>query len=194
LNADPDGRRYTRAPVRRLDAEAIRDTLLDHAGILNDQLYGPYIKTDRAGNGEVIVPEKNPDFARRSVYLYQRRTQVVSMLQIFDAPTIVFNSVRRTPTTIPLQSLNLLNSEFVTKRILEFTQQVLVDKRSDEEWLQTVFLRLWGRLPTAEEHSAAQIFLATQIAERGGSPEATQQAWLDLHQMLFAASAALYLE
>ena len=194
LNADPDGRRYTRAPVRRLDAEAIRDTLLYHAGILNDQLYGPYIKTDRAGNGEVIVPEKNPDFARRSIYLYQRRTQVVSMLQIFDAPTIVFNSVRRTPTTIPLQSLNLLNSEFVSKRMLEFTQQAFASERPDDERLQSVFLRLWGRPPTSEEYLAAQNFLATQIAERGGSPEATRQAWLDLHQMLFAASAALYLE
>ena len=116
------------------------------------------------------------------------------MLQIFDAPTIVFNSVRRTPTTIPLQSLNLLNSEFVSKRMLEFTQQAFASERPDDERLQSVFLRLWGRPPTSEEYLAAQNFLATQIAERGGSPEATRQAWLDLHQMLFAASAALYLE
>lgn len=193
LAADPDGRRYSRAPVRRLDAEAIRDTLLQLSGGLNDQVYGPYIKTNRTGNGEVIVPEGELDSGRRSVYLNQRRTQVVSMLQIFDAPTIVFNSIRRTPTTVPLQSLNLLNSEFVVNRISEFTERLAADQ-SDDSRLQAAFLQLWGRTPTADEISAAKEFLAAQIAERGGTSDAVRQAWLDLHQMLFAASAALYLE
>jgi hypothetical protein len=194
LTADRDGRRYSRFPVRRLDAEAIRDTLLHLSGRLDDRLYGPYVRTDRAGNGEVIVPEGQPGFGRRSVYLYQRRTQVLSLLQIFDAPSIVFNSVRRTPTTIPLQSLNLLNSEFVVNRMGEFTVRLFDGDRTDEGRLDAAFLQLWGRRPTESELAAAKEFLALQAAERGGTSDAVRQAWIDLNQMLFAASAALYVE
>lgn len=191
---DPDGRRYTRAPVRRLDAESIRDSLLNHSGMLNEQLYGPAVKSERTGNGEVVVPDSHPGFNRRSIYMYHRRTQAVSMLQVFDTPSIVFNSTRRVSTTIPLQSLNLLNSEFVLHRIQEFTQNSLSNDDSTEDRLRHAMLQLWGRPPTDAEFSAAQDFLNVQIAERGGTSEAIQQAWCDLHQMLFAASAAIYLE
>lgn len=192
--ADRDGRRYSRFPVRRLDAEAIRDALLHLSGRLDDRLYGPYVKTDRAASGEVIVPEGQAGFGRRSVYLYQRRTQVVSLLQIFDAPTIVFNSVRRTPTTIPLQSLNLLNSEFVVNRMGEFTVRLLDGDRAEDVRLNSAFRQLWGRSPTESELAAAREFLTVQAAERGGTSDAVRQAWIDLNQMLFAASAALYVD
>jgi hypothetical protein len=194
LQADRDGRRYSRFPVRRLDAEAIRDAFLQLSGRLDDRLYGPNVKTDRTGIGEVIVPENSAGIGRRSVYLYQRRTQVVSLLQIFDSPTIVFNSVRRMPTTIPLQSLNLLNSEFVIRRSGEFTDQLLASKENDADRLRFAALQIWNRPLTEQETAAAREFLTTQIAERGGTSDAIKQAWLDLNQMLLAASAALYLE
>jgi hypothetical protein len=152
------------------------------------------VKTDRAASGEVIVPEGQAGFGRRSVYLYQRRTQVVSLLQIFDAPTIVFNSVRRTPTTIPLQSLNLLNSEFVVNRMGEFTVRLLDGDRAEDVRLNSAFRQLWGRSPTESELAAAREFLTVQAAERGGTSDAVRQAWIDLNQMLFAASAALYVD
>ena len=53
---------------------------------------------------------------RRSVYLQQRRTEITSLLEVFDAPSIVTTCTRRLPSTIPLQSLSLMNSDFVIAR------------------------------------------------------------------------------
>ena len=116
LKVDPACRRLSRFPVRRLDAESIRDMLLVASGDFDDRLYGPYVPTTRTGSGETIVPEDNPGSKRRSIYLQQKRTQVHSLLQVFDAPSIVFNSTRRPRSTMPLQSLSLLNSEFAVAR------------------------------------------------------------------------------
>ena len=63
-----------------------------------------------------MVAEGTPGATRRSVYLQQRRTQTDSLLEVFDAPSIVTTCTRRSPSTIPLQSLSLLNSDFVTTR------------------------------------------------------------------------------
>ena len=64
-------------------------------------------------SGDVVVAEKAAGATRRSVYLQQRRTQTDSLLEVFDAPSIVTTCTRRSPSTIPLQSLSLLNSSFV---------------------------------------------------------------------------------
>ena len=111
---DPDNHLLARYPMRRLDAEAIRDAMLAVTGDLDERPGGPYVPTDRNGSGEVVVNESNAGAARRSVYLQQRRTEITSFLEVFDAPSIVTTCTRRMPSTIPLQSLSLMNSEFVT--------------------------------------------------------------------------------
>ena len=80
---------------------------------LNERQGGPYVPTDRTGSGEVLVVESTSGATRRSVYLQQRRTAVTSVLEVFDAPSIVTTCTRRLPSTIPLQSLSLLNSDFM---------------------------------------------------------------------------------
>ena len=109
--ADPDNRLLWRFPLLRLDADGVRDAMLATAGELDLRLAGPYVPTKVSGSGEVIVEESNPAARRRSVYLQQRRMQVPSMLSVFDAPLVVYNCTRRNSTTIPLQSLSLLNSD-----------------------------------------------------------------------------------
>ena len=72
--------------------------------------------TDRTDSGEVVVDESTAGATRRSVYLQQRRTEITSLLEVFDAPSIVTTCTRRLPSTIPLQSLSLMNSDFVVAR------------------------------------------------------------------------------
>ncbi len=201
---DPDARRLSRFPVRRLDAEAIRDTMLFASGDLDDRLFGPYIATSRTGAGETVVAEDKPGARRRSIYLQQKRTQVHSLLQVFDAPSIVFNSTRRPRSTMPLQSLSLLNSDFSVARARSLTARLEYDLTSDLERLTRAFVLTQGHPPTDEQASAAMLFLAEQAAEyarpEGGdgthrSPrDARQRAWHDLSQMLLIGNAALYLE
>ena len=121
---DPDNRLLARFPLRRLDAEAIRDAMLAASGELDDRPGGPYVPTDRTDSGEVVVDESAAGATRRSVYLQQRRTQIASLLEVFDAPSIVTTCTRRLPSTIPLQSLSLLNSDFVVARAHKLAERL----------------------------------------------------------------------
>ena len=108
---DPESRLLWRWPLRRLDAETVRDGMLAASGALDRTMGGRYVPTKRIG-GSVVVEPKQPGARRRSVYVQHRRTQVLDFLRTFDAPPIVSNSVRRTVSTVPNQSLALLNSDF----------------------------------------------------------------------------------
>ena len=191
---DPDARRLSRFPVRRLDAEAIRDGLLVSGQDFDDRMYGPYIPTTRTGNGETIVPEDNPGVRRRSIYLQQKRTQVHSLLQVFDAPSIVFNSTRRARSTMPLQSLSLLNSEFVVHRAQQLAKSLEQRETSDSDRLQQAFLQTTGRPPTADDIASTTKFLHDQTQEYATETHAAQRAWTDLCQMLLVENAALYVD
>ena len=90
--------------------------MLAASGELDKRQGGPYVPTYRTDSGDVVVAEGTPGASRRSVYLQQRRTQTDSLLEVFDVPSIVTTCTRRSPSTIPLQSLSLLNSDFVTTR------------------------------------------------------------------------------
>ncbi len=204
LQHDSDARRLSRFPVRRLDAEAIRDAMLFASGDLDDRLFGPYIATTRTGNGEIVVAEDKSGSHRRSIYLQQKRTQIHSLLQVFDAPSIVFNSTRRPRSTMPLQSLSLLNSEFAVARARSLASRLEQEATDESERLTRAFVLTQGHPPTNEHVAAAMLFLAEQAAEyarpeggdiAGRSPlDARQRAWHDLSQMLLIGNAALYLE
>lgn len=194
LKGDPDSRLLSRFPVRRLDAEAIRDAMLAASGDLDASPGGPYVPTTRTGNGEVVVPNDQPGINRRSIYLQQRRSQVLSLLQVFDAPSIVFNSTRRARSTIPLQSLSLMNSEFSLTRAQHLAGRLVRDYPSEPDRLTAAVVLTAGHPPDSEELATLTQFLDTQIAEYEGAADARQRAWVDLCQMLLASNAFLYLE
>jgi len=191
---DPDGRRLSRFPVRRLDAEAIRDMLLFASEDFDDRLYGPYIPTSRTANGETIVPEDKPGVLRRSIYLQQKRTQVHSLLQVFDAPSIVFNNTRRARSTMPLQSLSLLNSEFVVARARHLTERLNRDYVGDSERLYRAFLLATGRPPSAVEAEGVMQFIHEQQQEYQNQSDFAIRTWTDLCQMLLVENAAIYVD
>lgn len=192
---DPDSRLLSRFPLRRLDGEAIRDAMLAVSGDLNPQMYGPYVPTQRSGEGDVVVSEDDPGSKRRSVYLQQRRTQVLGLLEAFDAPSITFNCTARPQTTVPLQSLKLLNSGFVRNRAKGLARRVLAHGEADgQTGIHVAFRIAWGRQPTETELRTAREFLNDQPAEYAGQANAVEMAWTDFCQMLLAANAFLYLE
>lgn len=193
LGADPDARLLSRFPLHRLDAESIRDAMLAISGELDCTPGGAYVPTTRAEDGDVVVSPETPGANRRSVYLQQRRTQVLGMLDVFDAPSLVTNCTQRVNTTIPLQSLKLLNSEFVERRAAALARRCAETcDGAEPNRLQQCFLLVFGRAPTPEELAAAQLFLAQQPGAYAGQDDATEHAWNDLCQALLASSAFLY--
>jgi len=180
--------------LQRLDAEAIRDGFLAVSGSLAFEMYGPPVAIKVSEDGDVIdVPSATG--ARRSIYLQQRRTQVVGMLEAFDAPSIVFNCTARNRTTVPLQSLKLLNSSFVRQQAESLAQRVHgMSPSSDDEKIQSAFRLAIGRPATTSELQASQGFLKTQALEYPDHSDPVAAAWIDFCQMLLASNAVLYLE
>lgn len=194
LAIDPNNRLLWRVSTRRLDAEALRDAMLEVSGQLDRDMAGPYVPTTRSGDGEVVVKPDAAGAHRRSLYLQQRRTQTLSLLGVFDAPSLVFNCVQRPVSTMPLQSLSLLNSPFLLEQSQRFAQRLAAEAGDDAtRRVERAFLLAVSRPPSEVEREAALAFVDSQRqlyrAEAGD-----MKPWNDFCQMLLASSAFLYVE
>jgi hypothetical protein len=191
---DHDNRLLWRFPVRRLDAEAIRDALLAVSGDLDPQVGGPSIATKRSDTGEVVAADANGAGRRRSIYLKQRRTEMVSFLTVFDAPAIVFNSVQRPVSTMPLQALALLNSDFVLERAKSFSARLEREAGDETGRVRLAYLIAWGRDADVNDIESARVFLESQATEYTAETNPRGRAWIDFCQMLLASNQFLYVE
>jgi hypothetical protein len=104
---------YGRYPVRRLEAEALRDCILAASGRLDHTVFGPPVPIVEDFVGQVSAPDDRP---RRSVYLQARRSKPVAFLAAFDAPGGELNCERRLSSTAAPQALMLMNSDFILKQ------------------------------------------------------------------------------
>jgi len=195
LQVDAANTWLTRFPLRRLDAESVRDSMLAVSGRLGAKSAGPYVATTRNGDGEVVVDEQRPEAFSRSLYLQQRRTQVTTMLGLFDAPSLVFNCTRRSTSTMPLQSLSLLNSEFAVARGRDLAERLRREAGPDDAArVGRGFLLALGRGPDDDERRIALDFLFAQRRQYAADPDGEVRAWSDFGQSLFAMNAFLYVE
>jgi hypothetical protein len=210
LAGDPYNRLLWRYPMRRLDAEALRDAQLAISGDLDLSFGGRYVPTTRNGAAEVIVPEDQPGAFRRSIYLQQRRSQGLSLLNVFDAPMMVVNCTRRPVTTMPLQSLTLLNSDFSVNRGRSFAKRLQREADdSDEARVNLAYVIATGQSCSAVASEEAIRFIRNQQQLYSADLKATSsdgavadvavsdgamRAWSDFCQLLLASNACLYLE
>jgi hypothetical protein len=110
---DDDNQYYWRSLVKRLDAEVVRDRLLATTDQLDPTQFGPATPIKEDETGQVVVDSSN---RRRSVYIQQRRSQPVAMLQAFDAPVMETNCEVRPSSTVATQSLMLMNGDFILEQ------------------------------------------------------------------------------
>jgi mono/diheme cytochrome c family protein len=122
LATDPANQLYGRMPVRRLEAETVRDRILAANGTLNLTQFGPPVPVQTDETGQIIVAGED---TRRSLYLQVRRSMPVSFLAMFDAPTMEVNCERRVVSTAATQSLMMLNSDFVLKQARLLAERAL---------------------------------------------------------------------
>jgi len=194
LEADPDNRLYWRFPLRRLQAEPIRDAMLFVSGQLDETPFGPYVPTQQTAVGEVVVNPQDAGARRRSVYLQQRRSQTLSMLKVFDSPAIATVCTSRPSSTVPLQSLSLLNSEFAVVAAESFARRLLSETDgTDAALIRRAWLLAAARPPTDVEQQMSAEFLTAQRTHYAGE-QAAASALADFCQMLLASNAFLYLE
>jgi hypothetical protein len=160
--SDPDNRLLSHAFVRRLDAEAIRDSLLAVTGGLNSTAYG------------APVPGNAP---RRSLYVRVQRTALDPLLRAFDFPEPFSAVGRRDVTNVPAQSLTLMNDPGIAAMTSAWAGRLLADKEmsTDEARIQRMFVTALGRAATAAELRRVQAFLQqTQTDSRKRSQHAEE--------------------
>lgn len=181
-SVDPANRWIWRHSPRRLEAEEIRDSMLAAAGRLElnppesaavKEL--PMIEI-RDNGPEAKRLREAADRARyRSVYLPLLRGITPAALEPFDPAEQSLVTVRREATTVPTQSLFLLNSTFVRQQSLAFAERLLaMDAKSDVDRIGQAYRLAVGRSPRSSEVVRAQKFiaeyaLAYQTAEVSGS-------------------------
>lgn len=125
---DQDNRFVSRKSLWRLEAETLRDRILATTGQLDRTQFGPPGAIQEDETGQVMFGASN---LRRSVYVQQRRSQPVAMLQAFDAPVMETNCERRPSSTVATQSLMLMNNEFLLDAGLKLAQRVTQEPMTD---------------------------------------------------------------
>lgn len=185
---DPDNRLLSRQNKHRLEAEALRDSLLAVSGTLNRKMGGEPVPVTLTEEGRVIVGVDTRDAAgrqtgkivsldgeenRRSIYVQIRRSSPLEVFAAFDAPDMnVANCEIRSNTTVSPQSLLMMNNPEMREFSKHFAERILekYGKASTEDQVRASWQFAYGRQPTPGEISAASAYLTTQITHYTTEP------------------------
>ena len=169
---DADNQFLWRANIRRLDAEQIRDNILNVSGELDMQL---------GGEGQDV------ESTRRSAYLKMMRNHPHPFLLAFDGTDGILSSPERNTTTTPTQTLLIMNNDWVLARAAALSKLTLPpDMKNCEKNIDLIHWKLYSRCATDTEKQFARDFFSN-----AKSPE---EAWTDYCHVLLAANEFLYIQ
>lgn len=217
---DPDNRLLGRMNIRRLEAESVRDAILAASGRLHRSIGGPSVPVVEDGEGMVVfgkrlqrdglfagVEEVKEDAFRRSIYVEQRRSLPLAILETFDLPKMTPNCDARRSSTVAPQALLLLNDAFVLDEAGVMADRLRAAAGSTAEQVKLAYETLFARPPTEAEQTACESFLAEQQAyfQTNGDPKwlertaqdpaaAPQRALACLCQTLICSNRFLYVD
>jgi hypothetical protein len=181
---DPDNHLFVRQVPRRLEGEAIRDSMLAVSGVMDRSLFGEGTKNERS--------------RRRSIYFTIKRSQLVGSMVAFDQPEPLVSQGARPTTTVAPQALFLLNGPQVREWAEAFARRVLVGSAGAGGFgslIGAAYREALGRLPTSAEAGAALTFLKSQTESytAGGLNEPEFLAMADFCQVIFGLNEFAYI-
>ena len=177
VKIDRDNKLFWRQPARRLEAEIIRDTLLAVSGELDPKLFGPG-----------TLDEKSK---RRSIYFTVKRSKLMPMMVIFDAPEALSGMAERPTTTIAPQALHLLNNPQVRQSARSFAKRL--PTTSLEDAVKRGYQMALARQPTRGELADTLAFIRDQMATYPEN-QRRESALTDFCQTLFCLNEFIYVE
>lgn len=152
---DPQNRLLWRMNLRRLDAEALRDAVIAIGGSADDTIGGPPVMVTTSPSGLQSAPGDGTDAAsRRSVYLVARRSNPVTFLRVFDYPVIDVNCMQRSTSATPLQSLTMMNSEFLAGSAVLFAahaEKLAGENAASASKIEAAYWLAFSRAPSEAE-------------------------------------------
>jgi hypothetical protein len=184
LAADGGTETWWRFPPRRLEAEAIRDSILAVTGALDRRMHGPGFSGFEVEleNVRHYFPKKQygPADWRRMVYMNKVRLEKESVFGVFDCPDAATSVPRRGRSTTPLQALNLLNSPFVLQQCELLVERLKRECGDDPpRMVARAYALCFGRAPDPEETAEALAF----VSESGW--DAFSRAMLNSNEFVF---------
>jgi hypothetical protein len=198
---DPENRLISRMPLRRLDAEEVRDTVLLVSGKLDESRFGKPDPVDVRKDGLVTAKFEGSKL-RRSIYLRHRRKEMPTILETFDQPAMNPNCVERTNSTIVTQPLLLLNNARIRELAGAFANRIQVESSVDKAGqIEHAWMLALNRSPSNEEIAAGIDGLKTltevwseNLAREGATESAEMKALEDFCHTLINSAEFLYLD
>jgi hypothetical protein len=180
---DPENKLLWRMNRRRLEGEAIRDSMLTVSGQISPVGGGPgvYPRISKDINIELPNNDKEPSWGtrtdeedrRRSIYIFQRRSLTFPLFEVFDAAPMSQSCPVRAQTTVAPQALTLFNGEFARPQATRLAERVHREAGNDvEQQIRRVFLLALTRPPTPNELASAKAFLVKQEEVRKSASSA----------------------
>ena len=191
---DPANLLLWRVPYRRLEVEAIRDSILAVSGRLNSKMYGPsmypYVPAAalEGSSDPHIIWKKfdEEDASRRTIYALVKRSLIVPMLEVLDLCDTTKSSAMRNTTAVPTQALTLFNGEFVNRQARHFALRVAHLAGADTlARIDLAFRLALARNPTQLERRTLAAFLEAEEAEGRGGAQGRFDALVQLCRVIF---------
>jgi hypothetical protein len=181
LKLDPANRYLWHFRPRRLEAETIRDALLAAGGNLDPAMFGPSVLDNTT---------------RRSIYLRVKRSELLPIMTMFDAPEPTQSIGARSVTTVPTQALAMMNSPLVRQQAEKLAARI---KSPQDASLAAAVIRgyqfAFGRSPTEAEQTRMLAFIDQQRAAMGGdSPATTDKALVEFCHVLLCLNEFVYVD
>lgn len=196
LESDPENILLARHSRRRLDAESIRDRVLQASGRLKLE------RPEGSPIDEVVALINWPvgeakylhdPSEHRSVYLCMLRNSPPPELAPFDYPDGLSVLGQRLVTTSPSHGLFFMNNPFVVEQARALAEFVLEEREKAEERVTLAYLRVLQREPSSPERDRAVAYVGEMETELSGA-DATIQAWASFCQSLLASNEFRYVD
>ncbi len=197
---DPENRLWGHFPVRRLDAEEVRDAILFVSGQLDQTMGGSLLKVKNRGYlfDHTSIDTTDYSSKRRSLYLPVIRNNVFDLFQLLDFPDPAVPTGDRSTTTVAPQALMMMNSDFVMQAADDLAVRICTDATDDAVRLSKLYQLTIGRDPTDAERTEDLAFLQQinqSLTTTEPEPEKRQlRAWSVLCHVRLASSEFIYVQ
>ena len=192
-SVDPQNILLHRMPIRRLQAEAIRDSILAFSGRLDSKMFGrsvgihrtPFM-TGRGGRGSGPLDGAG----RRSIYGSVYRNFLSPFMLAFDQPSPFGTKGRRSVSNVPAQSLALMNDPFILDQCKLWAKGIMSNGKDNRERINQSYLMVTGKSPTEQVYEKLLNFIEVQSTAHGKIDE---RVWADLAHVLINSKSFLFL-
>jgi mono/diheme cytochrome c family protein len=197
---DPDNVLLGSWRPRRIEGEVLRDSILAVAKRLNRTRFGPPVPVSAKDDGSVEIAD-NAQGHRRSVYLMVRRSQQVTLLDLFDTPAMAVNCPERVVSTVPLQALALLHSDFAERNAAALADRVCAHAEDPQARLAYAYRLVFAREPTSREVALVGRFQLALVGSAKADESTAQkikrrlaerEAWVQTALVLLNSNEFLY--